>query len=245
MSRKKESSYVTEKRPFPSRLRRIMQEHGTTQKDLAAAIKKQPQTVSLYVTGQSAPDVDTLRAIADYYNVSADWLLGRPHSTKTLNADVASVCLYTGLSEKAVQTLHDSMDSDKELAAFEAKQPYFSSGVAGRIEWLIEEKIKLTNINECVATSAIMKWQADGDSREQIIRNQLTGIKGGPRVILPARDGARYYRQEAIDVFSSIVDAWIEEDYNDILEDQKHAREKYKDWDRGDTDAVDPQDNDE
>lgn len=242
MSRKKEPTYITEQQAFPQRLQRLMKEQGTTQKQLGTAIGKRPQTVSLYTTGQSSPDVDTIRAIADYYDVSADWLLGRPHSTKTLNADVASVCLYTGLSEKAVQTLHDSMDDDKELTAYEAKEPFFSSGVASRIDWLIEEQNKLININECVLTSAIMKWQADGDSGEQIIRNQFRGIKGGPKVILPARDGARYYRQEAIDVFSSIVDTWIENSYNSIIENQKQEREKFKDWDRGGTDAVDTQD---
>lgn len=242
MSRKKEPTYITEQHAFPQRLQQLMKEHGTTQKQLGTAIGKRPQTVSLYACGQSSPDADTIRAISDYYNVSADWLLGRPGSVMTIDTDLQAVCQYTGLSEKAVQTLHDSTDEDKELAAFLANRPFFTNGVSARIEWLVEEQNKLISIHECVLSSAMMKWQGKDEGKSRVIRAQLRGINGGSKVILPATDGARYYRQEAIDVFSSIVDTWIEDSYNSIIEKQEQEREIFKDWDRGDTDADNPQD---
>lgn len=53
-----------------------MEIYGTTQKKLADAIDMRPQTVSLYTTGQSFPDVNTLKKIAEFFNASADYLLG-------------------------------------------------------------------------------------------------------------------------------------------------------------------------
>lgn len=76
MPRKKEPTHVTEKYTFPTRLRKLMEIYGTTQKKLADAIDMRPQTVSLYTTGQSFPDVNTLKKIADFFNASADYLLG-------------------------------------------------------------------------------------------------------------------------------------------------------------------------
>ena len=74
MSRKKEPAFETEKYPFPSRLRKLMEETKTTQRELALAIGVRPQTVSLYVQGQSFPDVNGLARIANYFSISADYL---------------------------------------------------------------------------------------------------------------------------------------------------------------------------
>ena len=101
--RKPEPRVVTEQQVFPTRLRELMEEHGTTQKVLAAAIGMRPQTVSLYTGGQSSPDINTLYKIAEFFNVPTDWLVGRPDSVKTFDKDITAICAYTGLSQKAVQ----------------------------------------------------------------------------------------------------------------------------------------------
>lgn len=110
MSRKTEPVYITEQSIFPSRLRGLMEEHQTKQKDLAAAIGMRPQTVSLYVQGQSAPDINCLNKIADYFQVTSDYLLGRT-SDPSIDSDSRSVCDYTGLSPEAVNILHSLNNS--------------------------------------------------------------------------------------------------------------------------------------
>ena len=62
---------------FPSALRRLLQERGETQGDIAAATGKTRQTVSQYYNGISEPSYDTLVKIADHFDVSLDYLLGR------------------------------------------------------------------------------------------------------------------------------------------------------------------------
>ncbi len=105
MPRKKEPTCITEKYTFPTRLRELMESYGTTQKKLADAIDMRPQTVSLYTTGQSFPDVNTLKKIAEFFNVSADYLLGLT-DVKKPDATIQAICEYTGLSEHAVSVLH-------------------------------------------------------------------------------------------------------------------------------------------
>lgn len=112
MSRKSEPAYKTENNPFSKRLREIMEERHTTQKQLAEAIKMRPQTVSLYMNGQSLPDVLTLKKISDFFDVSADWLLDREGAVRTINADLAAAVRYTGLSEDACKCLHRDCEFD-------------------------------------------------------------------------------------------------------------------------------------
>lgn len=101
MPRKKEPAFETEKYPFPSRLRKLMEDTKTTQRELALAIGVRPQTVSLYVQGQSFPDVNRLPEIAAFFNVSSDYLL---HMTESKNPYL-SISEYTGLTEKAIESI--------------------------------------------------------------------------------------------------------------------------------------------
>lgn len=106
MPRKTEPTYITERGIFPTNLRELMKERGVNQKKLAEVIEMRPQTVSLYVTGQSVPDINCLQKIAAFFNVSADWLIGCPNSPKTIDSDIAAAMKYTGLSESAINWLH-------------------------------------------------------------------------------------------------------------------------------------------
>lgn len=61
---------------FSERLREIMSDTQTTQKALASAMGIKPQSISQYATGLSEPPLSRLKDIADYFKVSADWLIG-------------------------------------------------------------------------------------------------------------------------------------------------------------------------
>lgn len=104
MARKKEPSYVTEQYTFPSLLRKLMDATGTKQKELAQALGVKPQTVSLYAQGQSFPDVNNLAKIAQFFDVSADYLIGRSPNP-TVKEDIQVACKTTGLSEDSVKVL--------------------------------------------------------------------------------------------------------------------------------------------
>jgi transcriptional regulator with XRE-family HTH domain len=106
MPRKAKQTPDTETEPFPATLRKELNERKMSQADLAKNIGVARQTVSLYCTGQSSPDTNILRKIADYLNVSADYLLGRTDN-KTITTDMIfyTINKVLGLSEKAITAL--------------------------------------------------------------------------------------------------------------------------------------------
>ena len=145
MPRKKEPSSVTEKEVFPTRLRELMRETGNTQKKLADAVGVRPQTISLYATGQSYPDVNGIRKIAEYFEVSADWLLGLT-DTPTTNPYQRAAFDALGLSYKAVRYLMVLSEIERE------KPP--KNGTVTRItllSYLLSEPLFDIMLAECCA----------------------------------------------------------------------------------------------
>lgn len=62
---------------FGKNLQNLRTERGIFQKELAAALHLSVGTVSNYEEGISYPDPEMLCRIADYFQVSTDYLLGR------------------------------------------------------------------------------------------------------------------------------------------------------------------------
>lgn len=88
--------------PFNNIFRELV---GTaTQQEVADKIGVSRQNVGRWLSGDTTPDINTLCKIADAYNVSTDYLLGRTPN-KTTNPELQAVCEYTGLSERAVNNL--------------------------------------------------------------------------------------------------------------------------------------------
>lgn len=106
MPRKRKTTGDKYNKPFPSRLRELMETTNTTQQALADILGFQArQSIAAYMDGTSSPDFDTLINICKCFNVSADWLLGLS-AVKKLETDLRSVCEYSGLSESTVDHLH-------------------------------------------------------------------------------------------------------------------------------------------
>lgn len=66
---------------FSNKLRNLIEERNLTQKKVANDLNIAPSTMGGYVQGSSEPDFETLKRIAEYFNVSADYLL----SMKSIN----------------------------------------------------------------------------------------------------------------------------------------------------------------
>lgn len=63
------------------RLRELRIIKGLKQTELAADLKVGRSTIAMWETNRSAPDVKMLRTIADYFNVSIDYLIGSDDKT--------------------------------------------------------------------------------------------------------------------------------------------------------------------
>jgi len=75
---------------FPTRLRILLDRMDETQGKLADAIGVKRQSIGQWKDGTTTPDVISLRKIAEYYDVSADYLIGlkdTPEKTDELLAE--------------------------------------------------------------------------------------------------------------------------------------------------------------
>lgn len=69
---------------FNERLKLLRQETGLSQQDFAKQVGLSKSSVNMYERGEREPGLKTLEAIADYFNVDMDYLLGKSeHRSKT------------------------------------------------------------------------------------------------------------------------------------------------------------------
>lgn len=65
-------------------LQKIRKEVNKTQLEVAKQLFIDPTTMCNYEKGKSEPNIDTLIKLADYYNVSMDYLVGRESSREIM-----------------------------------------------------------------------------------------------------------------------------------------------------------------
>lgn len=86
------------------------------QNEIAQEIGIAPSVISKLKQGQSKdPSAETIVAIAKYFNVSTDWLLGLTDFKSTSQAS-KELCATLGLSDDAVLLLSDSKNQDLRTA---------------------------------------------------------------------------------------------------------------------------------
>ena len=91
--------------PFPSRLRDLMKANHTNQTKVAEILNlKNRQSVTGYIDGSTLPTIDKVLALAEYFHVSSDFLLGIKDVQST-NSSLQAACEYTGLTEQAAKNL--------------------------------------------------------------------------------------------------------------------------------------------
>ncbi|MGI5850367.1 MAG: helix-turn-helix domain-containing protein, partial [Christensenellales bacterium] len=102
-------------KPFPKRLRALLDnEDGispldkiVTQTELAQAFSDNGmpvtrQTISLYANGETKPDYEKFKFIADFFQVSYDFLLGETEAIRRQNIDIYE---QTGLTDDTIDAL--------------------------------------------------------------------------------------------------------------------------------------------
>lgn len=67
---------------FYPRIRELREDHDLSQKKLGEAINLPQRTYAYYESGQRMVPPEVLCALADFYDVSVDYLLGRTDNPK-------------------------------------------------------------------------------------------------------------------------------------------------------------------
>ncbi len=65
-------------------LKHIREKMNITQTKLSVELEVSQELISHYETGKSKPNIETLIKLADYFNCSTDYLLGRTNNPATI-----------------------------------------------------------------------------------------------------------------------------------------------------------------
>lgn len=118
---------------FPRRLRKIMDDNKTTQAILANECGVERQSVAQWRDGNTRPDILSLRKIAEFYNVSTDYLLGLTDE-KTTDKATKELCATLGLTDSSISYL---TDEDNQFA-----RELIDFLIEDDIEHIIEDQTK-------------------------------------------------------------------------------------------------------
>lgn len=169
------------------RLRQLMYGSGTTQQELAEKTGCSRQAIAQYMDGSNAPNIDKLILIAEFFNVSIDYLVGKDKE-QTEEELVQSIVNYTGLDEKSVEVLHNlKCESTNE----------------------IEETVK--------KISAVLSGRRSQDTKTDLsfintfINSQFNAVFNHPNSYL-----YEYCRnlKKCIEIYNQVIDFEIQDDFD-------------------------------
>lgn len=87
------------------RLRQAIRLRGYKDEYVAHHLKIQKSSISAWINGKSLPSTEKLIALADFLDVSIDWLLGRDKNYTTVKSELAMVLL----GEEFIDELKESI----------------------------------------------------------------------------------------------------------------------------------------
>lgn len=120
---------------FSKRLKDLRKERNINQEQLAKEIGASRGSISFYEKGSRIPDISILDKLANYFNVSTDYLLGRT-SEKMNNIEIQTIQNMTGLNNEAINKLM-IMKKNNKFHMFD--------NILGAINYLIGEELMIEN----------------------------------------------------------------------------------------------------
>lgn len=91
---------------FSDRLVKLREKTGKKRQEVADEIGISRASLEYYEKGKRKPDIEILAVLANYFKVSSDYLLGISNA-ESINEDIQFISKYTGLSESAINKLHE------------------------------------------------------------------------------------------------------------------------------------------
>lgn len=192
MARAKKTYKGEDKTSFPAILGKILDgellnRKDETQEKLAAAIGVKRQTVSQWRYGNTFPDVIQLAGIADYFDVSTDFLLGRTDEPSPRIEDKA-IYDKTGLSPRAIQILEIIKDDGKKKSSERLLNNIIESSCFLGI---------VDSIRQCLVRMAILE-NMQMEAKKIPLREQIKSSKGEGIALQKARSKELLKAQEVI-----------------------------------------------
>ncbi|MCS1382763.1 helix-turn-helix transcriptional regulator [Lysinibacillus sphaericus] len=97
-----------------TRLKALRTKKNLTQKQLAEKINVTHVSISGYESGNRSPDTDTLQRLADFFEVSTDYLLGRTDTSEPSTVEKEEVEFQAFANDPDLQRWYKSLPNSKE-----------------------------------------------------------------------------------------------------------------------------------
>lgn len=104
---------------FPIRLKELRKRDNISQLQLAEAVGVTRGSISFYEKGERQPDIVTLANIAEYFNVTTDYLLGFERSSSR-NTEIVNIENETGLNGQTIDKLKNFVEISKNKTTDES-----------------------------------------------------------------------------------------------------------------------------
>lgn len=95
---------------FSQRLNSLMKNKKIRSVELAKYLGVTPQSVGQFKTEVSVPKVETLIKLANFFDVSIDYLVGRT-DIRTTDVNIRNICEYLHITEECVNQLHTNKEN--------------------------------------------------------------------------------------------------------------------------------------
>ena len=109
---------------FLSRFRGLLEEYGKTQKEICADLEIRNQKLSNWKTGYSEPNFDDIIMLANYFDVSTDYLLGKSDDFGNISVKAETAPALPKESQELLD-IFDSLDKFHQVQVLEYAR-YFS-----------------------------------------------------------------------------------------------------------------------
>ncbi|MGO4496790.1 helix-turn-helix transcriptional regulator [Paenibacillus sp. 2RAB27] len=108
---------------YGDRIALLREKRGLTQEDLSVKIGISRASLSHYETNRREPDYETINKIANFFNVSIDYLLGRTnHQQTVLDEEVRDFVENLDLTDEGILQKFSLTVDGKRLSAEEARR---------------------------------------------------------------------------------------------------------------------------
>jgi len=106
-----------------NRIAELREQRGLTQEELASSLGISRAALSHYEKNRREPDFETLSKMADLFQVSVDYMIGRTNNPETeLNADIRAFVDQLELSDADLLDKYALTIDGKKLTSEEAKR---------------------------------------------------------------------------------------------------------------------------
>jgi len=190
--------------PICKRINALLEKGDT--KDFCRKLGITERTMYHWRKGQSRPDIDRLGDIADYFGVTTDYLTGRIDNPSP-NVEVAAICEYTGLSDKAAGKLHEmTLNKAESYSESEIFSKIITDGRFGefmkRVQLFTEEfsKYKIKSFKHDEDFSMEDSFPSTFSEYDA----EVSASAVDKRLISP-EDFAHFYRKLSVELIESIL----------------------------------------